>query len=57
MRLYVDSDQIKVLKNALQSAMTSEVNLNDFAKLHNLLERVELCEALQKNQEQAKINR
>lgn len=56
MRLYINDNEIKVLKDALDKAMTGDIDLNDFGKLSNLRERVELCEALQKNTTKAKLN-
>lgn len=56
MRLYVNDNEVEILKLALDQAMTGDIDLKDFGKLNNLRERVELCEALQKNTNKAKLN-
>ena len=47
MRLYVNKNEIEALKDALRNAKSKDTNTRD--KQLALLERVTLCEQLQKN--------
>ena len=53
MRLYVNENEIETLKLALNRVISSPLPEHT-AKAKSLLERVELCEMLQKNCKRAK---
>lgn len=54
MRLYVNPNEIKSLKYALRCLIEDTADNFIKERCTDLLERVELCEALQKNTAQAK---
>lgn len=56
MRLYVNTREVPYLKNAIRNAIDQSSTPGVRSDLEALLERVELCEALQKSERRAKIN-
>lgn len=55
MRLYVSKKEIPTLKNALEKlVLTDAFDSKEFEVAKRLLERVELCEELQDNEDKAR---
>lgn len=54
MRLYVNTKEVPFLKDALQRAVATGATREEIVHLSALLERVVLCEALQKSERRAK---
>ncbi len=54
MRLYVNTRDVKLLKDALENTIATVKSGSDKRALTELLNRVELCEALQKNEKRAR---
>lgn len=54
MRLFVTTKEVPLLKNALQEALNRTEKPVELKHLGELLERVELCEKLQKSEHRAK---
>lgn len=54
MRLYVNTKEVPFLKDALQKAITLGATCEEITHLSELLERVTLCEKLQKSERRAK---
>lgn len=54
MRLYVNTNEVPSLKGALRKALAQSSLFVERSHLSALLERVELCEALQKSERRAK---
>lgn len=54
MRLYVNTKEVPLLKDALQGAMDRCESVKTYKSLVALFERVELCEELQKSERRAK---
>lgn len=50
MRLYVNVNEIDVLKRAINREIKHTGEAVEYERLSNLLERIELCEKLQDNQ-------
>jgi hypothetical protein len=53
MRLYVNTKEVPYLKNALRNAIAQTWDSETSTRLTELLERVSLCEDLQKNERRA----
>ena len=54
MRLYVNTNEVPFLKKALRDGIMNSKQPIVQDRLSDLLERVELCEALQKSERRAK---
>lgn len=54
MRLYINTKEVPVLKSALQKSVAQSADPIEEERLYALLERIELCEALQKSERRAK---
>lgn len=56
MRLYVDTNDIPILKDALLDAIVQAIQPKVLDRLCVLFERVELCEQLQNNMKRSREN-
>ena len=55
MRLYVNANEVPFLKDALHKVIADSHEPIEVDRLSDLLERVELCEELQKNVKRSKL--
>jgi hypothetical protein len=54
MRLYLNTKEVPFLKDALHKQIQQATTPIEHDRLSDLLERIELCEALQKSERRAK---
>lgn len=54
MRLYLNTNEVPFLKAALRNELARSETPIRYDRLSDLLERIELCEALQKSERRAK---